>query len=71
VFGPDAAREAKRIRVAAIAPEHLDRPVTHSMAMERFCPNRTLCKDFLGFIRTPEAAAIIKQLGYGVPKQDD
>jgi len=69
VFGPDAAREAKRVRVTAVAPEQLDRPVMHSMAMERFCPNRALCEDFLRFVRTPEAEVIIKQLGYGLPKQ--
>ena len=67
VFGPDAVREANRVRITAVAPEQLDRPVTHSMAMERYCPNRALCEDFLGFVRTPEAEAIIKRLGYGLP----
>ena len=69
VFGPDAAREAKRVRVTATAPEQFDRPVTHSMVIERFCPNRGLCEEFLVFVRTPEAEAIIKELGYGVPKE--
>jgi molybdate transport system substrate-binding protein len=68
VFGPDAAREAKRVRVTAVAPEQFDRPVMHSMAMERFCPHRSLCEEFLEFVRTPEAETIIKELGYGVPK---
>ena len=67
LFGPDAVREASRVRVVAVAPGKLDRPVTHSMAMERFCPNRALCEEFLGFVRTQEAEAIIKQLGYGIP----
>ena len=71
VFGPDAARQATRTRVAAVAPEQFDRPVTHSMVMERFCPNRALCHDFLGFVRTPEAQALIKRLGYGLPKQEE
>lgn len=70
VFGPDAAREAKRVRVTATAPEQFDRPVTHSMVIERFCPNRSLCEEFLAFIRTAEAETIIKELGYGVPKQE-
>jgi len=70
VFGPDAARVANRVRVTAMAPEQFDRPVMHSMAMERFCPNRALCQDFLGFIRTAEAEAIIKRLGYGIPKHN-
>jgi molybdate transport system substrate-binding protein len=67
VFGPDAVREANRVRVVAVAPGRLDRPVMHSMAMERYCPNRSLCEEFLSFVRGPEAQAIIKQLGYGVP----
>jgi len=67
VFGPDAVREASRVRVVAMAPEKLDRPVTHSMAMERYCPNRSLCEEFLAFARSRDAEAIIKQLGYGVP----
>jgi len=71
VFGPEAVREADRVRVIAVAPEQLDRPVTHSMAMERYCPDRALCEEFLGFIRTPEAESIIKQLGYGLPKHRD
>jgi molybdate transport system substrate-binding protein len=67
VFGPDAIREANRIRVAAAASGKLDRPVTYSMAMERFCPNRALCEEFLSYVRGADADAIIKQLGYGVP----
>ena len=67
VFGPDAVREANRVRVAAVASGKLDRPVTYSMAMERFCPNRSLCEEFLSFVRGADAEAIIKQLGYGVP----
>lgn len=67
VFGPDAARESNRVRVVALAPGTLDRPVIHSMAMERYCPNRTLCEEFLRFVRGSDAQAIVKQLGYGVP----
>lgn len=66
-FGPDAVREANRVRVVAVAPGRVDRPITHSMAMERYCPNRSLCEEFLSFVRGAEAQAIIKQLGYGVP----
>jgi molybdate transport system substrate-binding protein len=69
VFSPDAAREARRVRVTAVAPEQFDRPVIHSMVMERFCPNRPLCEAFLAFVRTPEAEGIIKGHGYGLPKQ--
>ena len=70
VFGPDAVREASRVRVVAVAPGKLDRPVMHSMAMERFCPNRALCEEFLGFVRSQDAEAIIKQLGYGIPSSE-
>ena len=69
VFGPDAVQEANRVRVAAVAPEQFDRPVPHSMVMERLCPNRALCEEFLAFVRTPEAETIIKNLGYGLPKR--
>lgn len=67
VFGPDAVRESNRVRVVAVAPGTIDRPVTHSMAMERYCPNRPLCEEFLRFVRGADARAIMKQLGYGVP----
>lgn len=67
VFGPDAVRESNRVRVVAVVPETIDRPVIHSMAMERYCPNRSLCEEFLRFVRGADAQAIVKQLGYGVP----
>ncbi|MBU6481641.1 MAG: molybdate ABC transporter substrate-binding protein [Nitrospirae bacterium] len=67
VFAPDAIRQRDRVRVVAAAPEKLDRPVTYSMAMERYCPNRSLCEEFLRFVRGADAEAIIKQLGYGLP----
>ena len=67
IFGPEAVQEANRVRVVAVAPEKVDRPVIHSMAMERYCPNRTLCEEFLGFVCGSDAQAIVKQLGYGVP----
>jgi len=67
ILGPDAVRESSRVRIAAEAPSHLDQPVTYSMAAERFCPNRGLCKDFLQFARSREAETILKGLGYGVP----
>ncbi|MEK7762071.1 MAG: molybdate ABC transporter substrate-binding protein [Nitrospirota bacterium] len=67
VFGPDAVRESNRVRVVAVAPSAIDRPVIHSMAMERYCPNRSLCEEFLGYVRGADAEAIITRLGYGVP----
>ncbi len=67
VFGPEAVLESQRVRVVAVAPEQAVRPVVHSMAMERYCPNRVLCEEFLGFVRSPDAQTILKRLGYGVP----
>jgi molybdate transport system substrate-binding protein len=67
MYGPDALREASRVRVAAMVPEELNQPVTYSMAMERFCPDRALCGKFLAFARSPEAEGILKALGYGIP----
>lgn len=67
LFGPDAGKERQRIRVIAISDERLQKPVLHSMAMERYCPNRTLCQEFLMYIQTPEAQSVLKQLGYGSP----
>lgn len=67
VFGPDAGEESQRVRVVAISDERLYKPVLHSMAMERYCPNRDLCREFLEFIQSSEAQSILKQLGYGSP----
>jgi molybdate transport system substrate-binding protein len=67
VFGPDAVEEAHRVRVVAISDERLYKPTLHSMAMERYCPNRDLCNDFLTFIQTSEAQSILRRLGYGSP----
>lgn len=64
IFGPDAVREQERIRVVATAGESEFKPTIHSMAMERFCPNRTLCDEFLRFIQSPKAQALVKSLGY-------
>lgn len=69
IFGPDAVEKAERVRVIAVAPEKGDRPILHSMAMERYCPNRTLCDEFLAYVQSAEAGIILKRLGYGVPKK--
>lgn len=67
VFGPEAVQESERVRVVALAPEQAVRPVVHSVAMERYCPNRVLCEEFLAFVRSREAEAVLRRLGYGVP----
>jgi molybdate transport system substrate-binding protein len=67
VFGPDAARESERVRVVAVSDPRIIRPTIHSMAMERYCPNRRLCEDFLAFTQSPEAQAVLARLGYLPP----
>jgi molybdate transport system substrate-binding protein len=70
IYGHDAVRERERLRVVVILNKGYH-PVLHSMAMERYCPNRRLCEEFLAFIQSAEAKAIIQQTGYGVPKSPD
>ena len=64
IFGPDAYREQERVRVVAVAADGMTKPTVHSMAMERYCPNRDLCQEFLEFIQTEEAQPLLKRLGY-------
>lgn len=67
LFGPDAVKEQERVRVVAVASESHHRPRFLSMAMERRCPNRARCAEFLSFIGSPAAQDLLKQLGYGLP----
>jgi molybdate transport system substrate-binding protein len=67
IFGPDAVKEQERVRVVATAGKPSFEPTIHSMAMERYCPNRSLCEEFLVFIQSPEAQAVLKSLGYLSP----
>ena len=69
IFGPDAISEKERVRVVAMAKAQHVQPVVHSMAMERFCPNRVLCEEFLMFLHSAEAQKVIKALGYLPPSQ--
>ncbi|MEX5213992.1 MAG: molybdate ABC transporter substrate-binding protein [Nitrospiraceae bacterium] len=66
IFEHEAVRERERVRIVAVAERGYE-PTVHSMAMERYCPNRSLCEDFLAFIQTPEAQRIVRSAGYGVP----
>jgi molybdate transport system substrate-binding protein len=68
VFGPDAAKESERVRVVAVSDRTVIQPTVHSMAMERYCPNRQLCDEFLAFIQSAEAQALLSRLGYLSPK---
>jgi molybdate transport system substrate-binding protein len=71
MFGHDAARAQHRVRVLAEAPSALYQPVPHSVAMERYCPDRQLCQEFLRFVTSPEGQSVVKQLGYGPGKQPE
>lgn len=66
IFGHDAVQEQERVRVVAVA-ETGYAPTVHSMAMERYCPNRKICDEFLTFIQSAEAHKIVKGLGYAAP----
>lgn len=68
VFGPDAVKENQRVRVVAVSDSRIVRPTVHSMAMERYCPNRALCEEFLAFTQSPDAQALLSRLGYVPPK---
>ena len=67
LFGPDAVQESQRIRIVAVAERDTISPIVHSMAMERYCPNRRLCEEFLNFIQSPEAQAELRRLGFTSP----
>lgn len=67
LFGPDAVQESERVRIVAVSDRRTIPLVIHSMAMERYCPNRALCEEFLGFIQSAEAQKELKRLGYASP----
>ena len=69
LFGPDAVQESQRIRIVAVSERGIIPLATHSMAMERYCPNRALCEEFLGFIQSAEAQKELQRLGYTSPPQ--
>lgn len=68
IFGPDAVRRSESVRVVATAEAGSYQPTIHSMAMERFSPNREIAYRFLDFVQTPEAQRAIERLGYESPQ---
>jgi len=68
VFGHQAYQSRQLLRIVATAPANLYKPISHSMAMQRHCPNRPLCEEFLRFATSSEGQSILKQLGYGPGK---
>ncbi|MBM4123606.1 MAG: molybdate ABC transporter substrate-binding protein [Nitrospira sp.] len=70
VRSTEVRRHQDRVRIAAEAPPASHAQIVYEIAMERFCPNRPLCQEFLVFTQSPEARTILKRLGYGVPGDD-
>lgn len=71
MFGQDAARVQQRVRIVATAPTGLYKPIPHSISMERYCPDRPLCEEFLRFAISPDGQAVLKRLGYGPGKSPE
>ena len=66
IYGHEAVKQQQRLRVVAVLEKGYQ-PTVHSMAMERYCPNRPLCEEFLSFIQGTEGQVIVRQAGYAVP----
>ena len=71
MFGQDAVRVQQRLRVVAAAPTGLYQPIPHSISMERYCPDRPLCEEFLRFVTSPDGQSVLKRLGYGPGKSPE
>lgn len=66
IFGDQAVDQQQRLRVVGVINKGYQ-PTVHSMAMERYCPNRRLCEEFLTYIQSAEAQRLVRQAGYAVP----
>ena len=66
LYGHEAAKAQDRLRVTAVIEKGY-KPTVHSMVMERYCPNRQLCEEFLAFIQSSEGRAIVRKAGHAVP----
>ncbi|MDP3089365.1 MAG: substrate-binding domain-containing protein [Nitrospira sp.] len=71
MFGQDAVRVQQRVRVVATAPTGLYKSIPHSISMERYCPDRPLCEEFLRFVTSPDGQSVLKRLGYGPGKSPE
>jgi molybdate transport system substrate-binding protein len=70
IYGHEAAREQERLRVVAFIKEGYQ-PTVHSMAMERYCPNRDLCETFLDYLQSAEAQSVVRRAGYALPGEGE
>ncbi|CAE6784902.1 MAG: molybdate ABC transporter substrate-binding protein [Nitrospira sp.] len=66
IWGDQAVDQQQRLRVVGVINKGY-KPTVHSMAMERYCPNRRLCEEFLDYIQSAEAQKLVRQAGYAVP----
>ena len=66
IYMHQAVKEQERVRIVAVADRGY-RPTVHSMAMERYCPNRPLCNDFLAYAQSPDGQQRIRAAGYVSP----
>jgi molybdate transport system substrate-binding protein len=66
LYGHEAAKLQDRLRVTTVIEKGY-KPTVHSMVMERYCPNRQLCEEFLAFIQSSEGQAIVRKAGHAVP----
>ncbi len=71
LFEHQAAQARTLVRLAGVIEPEVSPPVVYAMAMDRFCPNRTLCHQFLEFSQSHEARAVLARLGYGPPPHED
>ena len=67
LFEHQAVAAGPSVKIIAQLPEEAAPPIVYAMAMERFCPNRPLCRSFLDFSQSPEARKLLARLGYSAP----
>lgn len=67
IFGHEAVRDQERLRIVTIVEKGYAQTV-HSMVMERYCPDRPLCEEFLAFVQGAEGQAIVLKAGFALPK---
>ncbi len=66
IYRHEAVKQQERLRVVAIVDKGYI-PTVHSMAMERYCSNRSLCEEFLTYIQSAGGQTLVRQAGYAIP----
>lgn len=67
VYATDAVTQIDRVRLAFAVPEGTHRPILHSAAIVKTTANLPVARAFVGFLRSPEAQAVIGRLGFEPP----